>query len=961
MAAVIAGLPAPLAAQEQTELSPLEDEIRQWADADREGDPQAVFDALSGLEARVAARSDAVSLRSRGELYAMLGVALYAMQDIAAASQWFDRAEAAYQDAGNAPEKVAEIAANRAVILRRGNRLAEAEAAARQALSIRRELYGDVHGDVANSLNILGNVLYSRGYYEEALGLMREALAAQRAADPGNWLEIVKRLDSLGSLLDETGRDDEALRTAREAEAAARDHLGADHAWYGYAINTLGQVLLDMGQYGEAIPVIRQTLAFRATHLGEDHPYTAASLMVLSAALEETGKLEEAAALSEAGVAILVNHRDLIDPNTLAGFYRLRARIAASLGNWEAYDEITAQAGADLAMALDPQSPALAIFWINHAHQLHRRGSDAQALELAEQYVPLLQQTLIPSNTDRIFGEMLLARLRQASGAPMAGEWAWIDGVRDALVGKLSDIGATDREIAASAADNAAALVLYFETALASRQDARAFDALQLVTLSDLSLGLQRAGADDAGGDEAASAHRRVTRSASDLRLLQRRYSLALDSEDEAAISALAASIDSQRAAYESQVAALTGLYPEYVARYRPRPVALADLQARLAADDVLVIALEARGRGTIATLTRDGGIAWHSFDTGEMRRHVEGLRASLEGGPEAGDFPRGDALALYHMLLPGGVPEGGRLLLYGGQALASLPPAVLLTHASDAPLADAPWLVRRAAIQVVGNLALFGGGQDSGEDSGQGGAQDIPQGAQFVGVGGAQLPGQPLLPDGAQLAGLFRSGRPAIETIADLPPLPGAEAELRRMARALPGNSTMLLVGPDAAEEVFKRTDLGKARIIAFATHGLVAGELRGLWEPALLLGTSDPASGEDGLLGASEIARLDLHAEWVILSACNTAAGADGRAPVYSGLASAFAQAGARSLMLSHWRVRDDAAAFLSVQTVRRAAGGESRAGALRSAQLDMMARSDIPGAAHPAIWAPFVIVEN
>ena len=149
---------------------------------------------------------------------------------------------------------------------------------------------------------------------------------------------------------------------------------------------------------------------------------------------------------------------------------------------------------------------------------------------------------------------------------------------------------------------------------------------------------------------------------------------------------------------------------------------------------------------------------------------------------------------------------------------------------------------------------------------------------------------------------------------------------------------------------------------MIAFATHGLVGGDVPGLDEPALLLTVTDPAHpAGDGLLTASEIAAMRLAADWVILSACETAAGESASAPGYSGLARAFAQAGARSLMLSHWRVRDDAAAFLSVETLRRASGGEGRAEALRQAQLALMARADVPDAAHPAVWAPFVILEN
>jgi CHAT domain-containing protein len=97
------------------------------------------------------------------------------------------------------------------------------------------------------------------------------------------------------------------------------------------------------------------------------------------------------------------------------------------------------------------------------------------------------------------------------------------------------------------------------------------------------------------------------------------------------------------------------------------------------------------------------------------------------------------------------------------------------------------------------------------------------------------------------------------------------------------------------------------------------------------------------------------------VILSACNTAAGDGTGGAVYSGLATAFTLAGAKALLLSHWRVRDDAAARLSVDTVRGAGRGLDRAEALRRAQVRMLGDRRLADSAHPAIWAPFVLIEN
>ena len=149
-------------------------------------------------------------------------------------------------------------------------------------------------------------------------------------------------------------------------------------------------------------------------------------------------------------------------------------------------------------------------------------------------------------------------------------------------------------------------------------------------------------------------------------------------------------------------------------------------------------------------------------------------------------------------------------------------------------------------------------------------------------------------------------------------------------------------------------------AALLVFATHGLVAGELRGLAEPALAF-SAPTTDQEDGLLTASEAAQLDLSADWVVLSACNTAA-ADGSpgGEGLSGLASAFLFAGAKSLIVSHWPVRDDAAPWLTSGAVRaHREDGLHRAAALRHAMLDMIDNSTLPGAAHPSVWAPFVLV--
>jgi CHAT domain-containing protein len=162
------------------------------------------------------------------------------------------------------------------------------------------------------------------------------------------------------------------------------------------------------------------------------------------------------------------------------------------------------------------------------------------------------------------------------------------------------------------------------------------------------------------------------------------------------------------------------------------------------------------------------------------------------------------------------------------------------------------------------------------------------------------------------------------------------------------------------------KSGDLAQARVVHFATHGLLAGETaffaKNKAEPALLFTPPAQASADDnGLLTASEAAQLDLNADWVVMSACNTAAGSREGAEALSGLARAFFYAGARSLLVSHWEVDSDAAVAITTGAMNamKAEPKAGRAEALRRSISALIAKGG--RYAHPSMWAPFVLVGN
>jgi CHAT domain-containing protein len=194
------------------------------------------------------------------------------------------------------------------------------------------------------------------------------------------------------------------------------------------------------------------------------------------------------------------------------------------------------------------------------------------------------------------------------------------------------------------------------------------------------------------------------------------------------------------------------------------------------------------------------------------------------------------------------------------------------------------------------------------------------------------------------------------------LAPLPGSAEELKAVAAKVGASSSDIYLGRNATEANVKRLPLADYRVLYFATHGLVAGDVEGLGEPSLALTLpNEPSELDDGLLTASEVAQLDLDADWVVLSACNTAAGENPGAEALSGLASAFFYAGARALLVSHWRIDSKAAARLTASTfdIMKSDQTVGRAEALRRAMLAYLDdRSDIWNA-YPGFWGSFSLV--
>ncbi|MDR7144869.1 CHAT domain-containing protein [Rhizobium sp. BE258] len=295
-------------------------------------------------------------------------------------------------------------------------------------------------------------------------------------------------------------------------------------------------------------------------------------------------------------------------------------------------------------------------------------------------------------------------------------------------------------------------------------------------------------------------------------------------------------------------------------------------------------------------------------------------------------------------------------LILVPDGSLESIPFAVLLTEEMVRDdFVGAKWLSDKYTMTRVPSVASL--------MTLRAGAGAKPGGEPLLGIGDPVLDGSPDTERGGLAASKLVAlrGGANVQDIRALPRLPETADELRALQKSLKAPVGSLLLGQMATETSLKGEDLTRFQTLAFATHGLLAGEITGVQEPGLIMTPPAVATPtDDGYLSASDIAALNLNAEVVLLSACNTAAPEQAGAEGLSGLAKAFFFAGARNLVVSHWAVDSAATAALTTRMFENRGSGKYKtySSALGDAMRELRS-SDEGRYAHPLFWGPFEVV--
>ena len=828
----------------------------------------------------------------------------------------------------------------------------------------------------ANSLSARGEYRKAESFYRSAIAMAEEEL---RIA-PGTYYSLTSgaktvefRRKDLAMNLKRQDRLAEAEVEVRKALTGTLSRVGRYSSETASMVGALGKIIGAQGRHAEAEQLARAVIDIQLkTGAPGESLNLASARHQLAKTLISQGKWEAALAEFET-----IRKGLAVDPGIFEKFFSTKLTWAVALIN-------TGRAGEAVAIAEgawkrkrvragskhSETAKALGILAVARAGA----GDRAGALSGFSEAVPIL-----------------LSRSRQSEDEEglESDRHQYLKIILESYIGLLADVRGTELE--SDTGIDAVAEAFRIADTARGQSVQRA-----------LSASGARATADDPELADIARREQNARKQIATLNaLLADVLSQPTNQQNPEAVAPLRTRIDRLRGARAALMEEVESEFPDYAQLINPEPLTISDARAVLREGEALISTYVGSKRTYVWAVPKKGPVAFTTAAIGrvDLEDQVALVRSALEPNAQTlGDIPGFDVATAYdlfeRLLAPVKAGWGGAdsLLVVAHGPLGYLPLSVLPT--GPAALAaekgalfsnhrKVPWLARSHAVTMLPSVAslrtlrglppgaggrrAFAGFGDPLFSAAQAAEAVTAKAETALSSPGVSMRGRPVFLRAAP----DTTGLDSAE-LAQLPRLPETADEIASIALALDADLTRdVFLGRRANEGALKAADLSGYKVLVFATHGLVPGDLNGLTQPALALTAPGVAGvGGDGLLTMEEILGLRLDADWVVLSACNTGSGQGAGAEAVSGLGRAFFYAGTRALLVSNWPVETTSAKALTTDLFRRQAGDASlsRAQALRRAMLALI---DGPGYvdpktgkavfsyAHPIFWAPFSLI--
>jgi CHAT domain-containing protein len=889
------------------------------------------------------------------------------------------------------PEAV-KTTSDLAIMLDQSAKLTEAEPLHRRALALYRQGRGEDHPDTASCCDRLALNLNAQGKYAEGEPLLRQALAIRRKVLGDDHAHTAASYLNVAYHLDDRGQHAAAEPLHRRALAIFRQVRGEDHPDTATEYGNLAVNLDAQGKYAEAEPLHRQALAIRRRILGEDHPHTAASYTSVAGNLDAQRKFAEAEPLFRQALAICRKVLGEDHPYTARSYNNLARNLHAQR-KYDAAEPLFRQALAIKRKTLGEENPDAASSCINVARNLDAQGKHTEAEPFARQALALFRKSWGDDHPDTAASYDCLACTLYAQGKVADSEKLWRAAARSFERARLA-VSFSGLERAAFTAEHSPLVPL----AACLARSGKAGDAWTYWE-ADLARGLF--------DDLSARLARPLSEKERD-REQELSGNLQMLDKQLAALSQLKNPTDAHRQQVEklqkqrdALLVEATTFEAELVRGHGPaagQVYNLARIQAALPAEAALVGWVDVPGQPKSAD---PNGEHWACL----VRQRGEPLWIELPGSGADGAWTIDDdqlPARLREILVERPADGAAKWQELGGQLYGQrlAPLAKHLGAAERLPavrhliMLPSRWM---AGVPIEVLLDARTGKQPDHIVS------YAPSGTLFAWLQEQKKKARPKSPAVPRLLAL---GDPVFARAGGAPsppPLPGTRREVEAIARLFDRSDKLLgsRASEQRLEELAASGRLKEYGYLHLATHGRL--DPHSALHSALILAQDalpDPLEqvlagkgAYDGRLTAAQILRTwKLDAELVTLSACQTGLGQYQGGEGYLGFAQALFLAGGRSLVLSLWKVDDNATALLMTRFYQNLFGKRkglempmAKADALREAKAwlrglkvkevdqglaelprgaeverpSVQASSAVHPYAHPYYWAAFILI--
>ena len=869
----------------------------------------------------------------------------------------------------------------------------------REALEIQTKHFTTQNPTVALTLMSLGTNLDHTGDASDALKYLEQALGIFRRRLGESHPDVAVCLNNLAAVYSHRGDHGKAIAFYQMAATVEVKRIARNHPRVATRLNNMGTAYDHLGNYREAESCHRQALAIREKVFGSRHPQVANSRNNLASVYMLTGRLDEAEAeftkALEVWRSALGGERNMDVANvynSLGGIHEKRKELAEAL---KLYDK-----GLHIRREIlgDERHFEIAQSLNNRASILEKQGKLLDAIKTYDEALNALRIDRDPTRLafDRLSVNSLrpvqlsVSVLKHRGNAmeKLYGDQASVVQLRECLQNYqlASDMldNVRDREIETELSK----IVLGIpEFSLFSRQiglfsriaarEAKSDALSEAFAVAERGLArvllesIARSRARTIGGVDPS-----LVEEEQKLQVLRNSYQELVGRElsrptgkiDHSRVESLEKQRDEVERSLIELAQRMKKQYPRYAMWMSPKICSVAEARACLSENEVALLYLIGDPDSFLVVLSREsegpsGGIAIHRLPSSDdiLNRVARLFPRRNEHEFEWIDEVKALGAEAFDVLLgPASTAIRGKDLVIVPSGFLSRVPFQLLVERADDPLSG-PFLIEKHRIRYAPSLSVLHVNRQWDK------ARPRPS-QPFWGIADPIYQADdPRVSPVAKFAdsGKSRAASPA-ETIpragSDVQEgyhrLEGSGLEIQALARFFDTKPDFILTGPAATTEHVKAASnsgtLADARFLHFAAHGSLFSASGTQPRLVLSLFGEDSKPIDDGFLDLEEVTQLHLNSDLVVLSACETGSGISYSGEGVLSLARAFLHAGSRGVLCSLWRVNDRSTPDLMVECYKNLKAGRPAADALRSAQLEMIARGQPPRA-----WAPFILI--